>query len=1004
MRILLLLILLSSLFAAAQPRLEKHFAHKLYTTYEGLAQSQVTYLMQDSKGYIWFCTKGGLTRYDGKEFINFIDENDGTRVNITSILETPLGFVLSSARKMWLFNYEEENPTNWSFRDFDKINDFKILNDFTYLGGRKYYHPGDSCVYMFNLLKDFEIDTSKHHVKFQLFTNKTYTIAHTNELVLFTHQTNDNNYFFTTDSLYVTFGTTTQQKPLPGRFNCYGYDPYYKSIVAYSKIEKIIYRLHEPFKEKIELASNFEMNSYDYTHLSTINHNDYAYFSLNNELNTLNGKNLGRVTFPRQFLTDREGNFWVVSENGVYNFYKAGFEEYRFNIGNSVDNVWSIVSMPDSSMWFGGYMTGLWSLSKNDKLIVHNPSNFLKTKSYDNFQLNFYMGGITDKDNRGYLPVNEGFLKIERNKTTHYKLFPKDMPMSITDDTIHNCLLIGTARGAALCDKKTMKLIDYRFTDRSIVSTCIKDDGTYLVGSFVSQYIYKNSSLVPYHPERNRGAISMTKDFQGNIWKGTMLGLFLDNDTSETEPFPDKIKGMIASVFIQHPYIMAATINKLYIVNIDSFYSNPQTPVYEFNSGNGYIAMDGGQNGFCADREGKIWYTVTDKVLRFSPEDLVTNYSLYTPKPHFAAFHFSSDQLTWHRVEPTDSLRLLRKWNENSIRFNMKAVSISYADNLVYQYRIKQLSPEWSEPTKETQQSFSKLKPGKYQIEIRCSCHNGIWSETVTSPVITIKRAWWNYWWAKVFYALFTAGGIILITVYIVKQRQKYFINRLTEQKRLNELRLQSVRSKHIPHFSGNALANIEHFIFSADLRTANKYLSKYSRLMNVTLRDADKASRSIDEELEYVNLYLELEKMRFGDKIEYFVTIDKQVDTKKEIPNMLLQTWVENAIKHGLRNYQGTGRINIFISKKDETTIIQVEDNGIGRAKAKELKTTGTGSGLKILTEQIEIYNHFNPRKAIITITDLSDNDGNASGTRIEMSIPDDYQFNIQTSKQIKN
>ena len=172
---------------------------------------------------------------------------------------------------------------------------------------------------------------------------------------------------------------------------------------------------------------------------------------------------------------------------------------------------------------------------------------------------------------------------------------------------------------------------------------------------------------------------------------------------------------------------------------------------------------------------------------------------------------------------------------------------------------------------------------------------------------------------------------------------------------------------------------------------------------MNVTLRDAGrKASRSIDEELEYVNLCLELEKMRFGDKIEYFVTIDKQVDTKKKFL-ICLQTWVENAINTDYATIR-TGRINIFISKKDETTIIQVEDNGIGRAKAKELKTTGTGSGLKILNEQIEIYNHFNPRKAIITITDLSDNDGNASGTRIEMSIPDDYQFNIQTSKQIKN
>ena len=166
---------------------------------------------------------------------------------------------------------------------------------------------------------------------------------------------------------------------------------------------------------------------------------------------------------------------------------------------------------------------------------------------------------------------------------------------------------------------------------------------------------------------------------------------------------------------------------------------------------------------------------------------------------------------------------------------------------------------------------------------------------------------------------------------------------------------------------------------------------------MNITLRDADRASRTIELELEYVRLYLELEKMRFGDKLEYQLEIDPHVNQQKEIPNMLMQTWVENAIKHGIRHKEGIGTIRVAVINRNSTGFsVCVEDNGIGRTKAKEMATTGSGQGLKILNEQITIYNQVNKFKISMTSSDINDLNGSVCGTRFEIIIPETYNFDF--------
>jgi LytS/YehU family sensor histidine kinase len=172
--------------------------------------------------------------------------------------------------------------------------------------------------------------------------------------------------------------------------------------------------------------------------------------------------------------------------------------------------------------------------------------------------------------------------------------------------------------------------------------------------------------------------------------------------------------------------------------------------------------------------------------------------------------------------------------------------------------------------------------------------------------------------------------------------------------------------------------------------------LGIYSRFTFQTLREVDKASRSLNEELEYVQMYLELEKLRFVNKFDYKIDVDETVDADNiQLPNMILHTYCENAVKHGLSSKNGDGALNIKITQSDNLVCVSVEDNGVGREAAAHNKNVPSSKqGLDILSRQIEIYNRFNTTKINQKIDDLY-TDGQPCGTRFTVEIP--YGFVYQ-------
>jgi hypothetical protein len=219
------------------------------------------------------------------------------------------------------------------------------------------------------------------------------------------------------------------------------------------------------------------------------------------------------------------------------------------------------------------------------------------------------------------------------------------------------------------------------------------------------------------------------------------------------------------------------------------------------------------------------------------------------------------------------------------------------------------------------------------------------------------------------------------INTYQVVQRESL-------KRRLITLQLQSVKSQLDPHFTFNALNSVASLIYLEDRKAAYDYMNKFTRLLRGILNDADRVYRMLGEELEIVTAYMDLEKLRFGDRFRYEIVIGESVTKREMVPKMVLQTFTENAIKHGLLPRTDGGKIKIIVVRETDNLKLTVEDNGIGRSLA-EGHSNSTGRGLKITDEFYEILNQINKKPIKHTITDLYNESGMPSGTRVEILVP---------------
>lgn len=226
--------------------------------------------------------------------------------------------------------------------------------------------------------------------------------------------------------------------------------------------------------------------------------------------------------------------------------------------------------------------------------------------------------------------------------------------------------------------------------------------------------------------------------------------------------------------------------------------------------------------------------------------------------------------------------------------------------------------------------------------------------------------------------------------------RHQAALDLLVHQRQSAEAKLQSMRLQMNPHFLFNSLNSIQQLILRNHTDDAARYLSRFSKLLRQVLTYSDYNTVSLAKEIEMLDLYLQLEALRFKESFQYSITTSNLIDRDEmEIPTLLIQPFAENAIWHGLLHKTGERKLNIhFHISNEEQIICTIEDNGIGREAAQKISQAikedlHTGKGIRSADERLRLFNEQYDAKSLLQIEDLADASGAATGTRVSIFFP---------------
>ncbi|MEO8146499.1 MAG: tetratricopeptide repeat protein [Bacteroidia bacterium] len=240
-----------------------------------------------------------------------------------------------------------------------------------------------------------------------------------------------------------------------------------------------------------------------------------------------------------------------------------------------------------------------------------------------------------------------------------------------------------------------------------------------------------------------------------------------------------------------------------------------------------------------------------------------------------------------------------------------------------------------------------------------------------------------------------TFGGVGIVGIFSFLLVRSVNRRRKTSfEKQVSEVEMTALRSQMNPHFIFNSLHSINNYVLNNDKKNASDYLGKFSKLMRLILENSREQEVPLEKDLLTLELYMELEAMRFENKFSYKIEVADDLDPENTlVPPMILQPFVENSILHGLQHKESEGKIVISVKKENDMIVCTVEDNGVGREKAMEMKEKtsthkGESLGMKITNARIDIINKIKKAKASVNLTDLSE------GMRVEVKLPFELAF----------
>jgi len=988
----------------------QQLGYQLYTVSDGLVQSEVTCLHQDKKGFLWVGTKLGISRFDGNTFTTIRDTagvSESWVKNALDISDSSVAFLTMKGVVIFSYGIKQNSIIGIPM----DIVCFGMWND----NGKSYFLTSTLDLFRIDLsglirekvnpftrLKDQLARTISSQIIFSKKYHKFYFKNIRGELVCFDKHNitviykdsylrhfsdQEGNIYFLSPNQSVN---QLFEKQL-------GYD------VARLPKGNETPRLYRITDTSTTLLRDFGNDFSIMTSCAYAVNPDNQYYAANTDLilhHLVSGQHQKYlIPFPSGgvMYMDREQNLWVGTAMGLLRIKTPGMVFFDEKNG-LIQNLQIVAEDKNNRIIVGNYSNGMQQLAEGRLFSLPVPS-FNGVKA--DWQI--FPGCLKDHHGNILISVNPYcFMTWDGKKFSHRRDAPLTDSYCFQEDSLTGEILTGTNMGlvAMFPDKPgyQVKKIPPGNKQNGIVSMITDNTGRLLLGGFKGLSFLKEGR-VTHLPNKEfpfkDGANAMAKDHRGNIWIGNTKGLWMFDLKKFRKIVNPWFNDLVVSLFvIDSTNLFIGGLHGIGFMDLQSYYKNDTVIIRYFNSDNGFSGIECQQNAVTRDHEGFLWVATTNSLLRIDPVHLPP--PGHGPDAYIEKISLIDDNMKLAPLVTTSATtgRLdLNHYNQN-LRFDFTAPFFRGPSFLRFRYYLQGQDKQWSQPTNERYAVYTNLKPGTYTFKVIACNDAGIWSDVPAAFTVVIHPAFWQTWWFQVFIIL-TGIGLISGSTWMISQRLRRQKQReLVQEKTVAELQFKTLRNQLAPHFIFNALNTIGSSIYQNDTRLSYDLLQKFSRLIRSTLTHADKTSRSLSEELDFVNCYLDIENIRFGGRIRHKIEVGEGVPLDMQIPRMIIQTYTENAVKHGLLNKQGEGLIRIGIRRGESDLEIVIEDDGVGRQASVKYRGNSTGKGMEIITQFIQLFNTFNTGKVEVNVTDLYADSGEPIGTRVAISIPLNYTY----------
>lgn len=968
-----------------------------YSLQEGLPQSQVYAISEDLDGYLWVGTQGGgIAQFDGLQFKSNLNLPD----NYINALKV-------DNQRMWIgtnsmlicYSADSTQIVHWPNQHTRKVTALAIDNHgLLWVGTEKGLYYLNTQKIPFQLHKYKKLKNAFVR-SFFFRDNEQWVATNTGAWALHIDQRFSIRNGLESNDIHALFRDVLGRlwiASFGGRITLF--DTENNSFITALKIPN---NGHPQFIRQVEneiwigtLNNGIESFNIDTKKWSAIN-----------DKNGLASKNIKTI------FKDSWDNLWLgTSGEGLLQSVGQEFIQYGISTGLKGDNIYAVYNDRQDRLIFSESGYGFSILEKGQIKHFGQHEGFLDVKCkalVEDTKGRIWIGteghGLAYQDTSGFhfltekdgLPSNwinslvldslghiwastygNGLVKIIDKDTLGFQLFP-----------------YGKAEGLPNTQITSLKI----GPNKKLWFTTRMGQVGYFSADFQTKIFFTQHGL-PTVAVR-----TIAFDKYDNIWVGTAgKGIYVADNNQPIQfkklqtTNPKSSANIYLLGFGQDGQLWAGTETGLDLYDL---VRNRIKNYKHFGKAEGFLGIETCQNAFVKDQENNIWFGTMNGLMKYR-KNFETK-AIAPPKIRLAdiqLFYKSVSDTPFNKwLGPTGLFKqgLILPHDQNHLGFRVRATNLARPKQIKYRWQLAGSETEWSPLSTTHTINYANLAPGQYVFKAQ-ACITLDNCSTVITTAFGIQQPYWQTWWFK----LAIASGLLLLifTLYkirmnAVRKKQRATLKELELQNHLLKVEQKALQLQMNPHFIFNALNSINGLVALKDFAQARRQINRFAVLMRQILSNSRKDFISLEEEVKTLENYLSMEQFCRPDIFNFQIDVEDNIDIEEiEVPPMIIQPFVENAIIHGVSHLDEQGQINIHFSRKGEVLLCEITDNGVGREKSAQLRQNNNPShqstAMAVTEERLSALFGEHRGEALV-ISNIVHDTGTIAGTKVLLRIP---------------